>query len=810
MQTFLQDARHGLRQLTRDRGLAAAALLTIGLGVGGTAAVFSVVYSVLLRPLPYPDPDRIVALGEAHPGATTPFTGVLLTNHTYYAWEQKQTIDEFGAYSSKDATLTGLDQPQRVRGTAMTPSLVRLLGISPAAGRLFRDEDAEPGSAPVVLLSYAFWQQRFGSDPSVLGRTVMLDGRAHEIVGVAPQGFVFPGPQAVDIYAPFEVPRPEAGSNSARFVRALARLKPGVSAAQAAAEATAAARAADRPAMVANMLFGQGGPVEVRVEPLRDSMTSRVRPALVVLAAGIVLVLLIACANVTNLILSRSVTRRRELAVRAVLGAGRGRLVRQLLTEALAVALTGGTLGVLIGWALVTLVPLYAPEGFPRLDGVRIDIRFLTMAVLVSVFVGVAAGVFPALRGSAAALAPSLRDGDGRATAGRTRMRAALLAVEAALAVVLLIGASLLGRSFVALMNVDAGYDPDNVLLATVYLSGAAGAEARGADVVSRVLAQVRSVPGVVAAGATNLAPFSASTAISGFTLPGRTTPEGQPVVARALSYRVTPGYAEALTLRLRAGRFFSDADAAARVQPIMVNESLVRTYLNDAGSVVGMRFPGMFTEEGTEIVGVVADVLPGPLDASPEPQIYLPLERAEAIGEITLAVRTTTDPSSLAPTLRSIVAAIEPSAAVDNVATLSARVSASMGQQRFAAAVLSAFASLALLLAATGLYGVLSYMVSQRRRELGVRAALGAGRGRLVSMVLRDGLAVTGVGLILGVFVAVAASRLLEGLLFGVSRLDEVSFFAGPALLLLVAALACLIPALRAAAVNPAEALRD
>src|SRR5690606_37207445 len=277
----------------------------------------------------------------------------------------------------------------------------------------------------------------------------------------------------------------------------------------------------------------------------------------------------------------------------------------------------------------------------------------------------------------------------------------------------------------------------------------------------------------------------------------------------RALTYRVTPGYAEALALRLRDGRLFRDADMTARVQPIVVNESFVRTYLDDSESVVGRHFPGMLSDVGAEIVGIVADVLPGPLDGNREPQIYLPFGATDSITEITLAVKTASDPSALAPRIRSIVSTIEPSAAVDGVATLSGRLSASVGQQRFATAVLSAFASLALLLAATGLYGVLSYMVSQRRRELGVRAALGAGRSRLVSMVLRDGLAVTCVGLILGVLAAAAASRLVEGLLFGVTRLDAISYVAGPALLLLVAVVACLVPALRAAAVDPAEALR-
>jgi predicted permease len=808
--SLVQDVRQALRLLGRNPGFAAAALLTIALGVGGTAAVFSVVYGVLLRPLPYPDPDRIVTVAEEHPGATTAFGGVLFTNLTYNAWEPgARTVEAIGAYSNRPATLTGFEEPERIRGTGVTPSLFRILRLAPAAGRLFLDEDAREGAAPVVVLAHAFWRNRFGGDLSALGRTMMLDGQAHEIVGVAPPGFEFPGPNPVDFYGVYRVPRPEAGSGSVSIMRALARLAPGATPEAAAAEATAVARSLERP-MATRLLFGEGGPVEVRVGRLLDSMTGRIRPALLLLAAGIVVVLLIACANVANLFLSRSAARSRELAVRAALGAGRRRLLRQLLTESLVISLAGGALGIFTGWALTSAVPAFAPQGFPRLDDVRVDGWFLGAAFLVSTFVGLAAGAIPAFRGSAWALLPAMREGDARATAGQGRVaRALLLAGEAALAVMLLVGAVLLARSFTALVRVDAGYDAGHVLVGTLYFSGAARQAGYGPAAVDRILTRVRAHPGAAAAGVSNMAPFSGVTAISGFTIPGQTGPDGQPVVARALSNTITPGYAEALGMQLRAGRFFGAGDGTSGTKPLIVNDAFVRTYLSDGRPVVGRRYQGLLRFDSVEIVGVVGDVLQGQLDAKPEPQIYFPQAPDAQTFQLTIAVRTAGDPSAFAPLLRSLVREADGAVALDAVGPLGARVADSVSQPRFAASVLGAFAVLAALLAATGLYGVLSYHVSQRRRELGVRAALGADRGRLMRLVLRQGLVVTGAGLVVGLAGAAAGTRLMGRLLFGVTPLDAISFAAAPALLGLVALAACLVPALRAAAVDPAEALK-
>jgi putative ABC transport system permease protein len=808
MTSIGQDVRHALRFVVRNPGFATAAMLTIALGVGGTAAVFSVVYGVLLRPLPYPEPDRIVSVAEEHPGGLSAFGGVLFSNLTYAAWEPgARTIEAVGGYSNRPGTLTGLDEPVRLRGTALTPSLVRVLRLAPAEGRLFVEEDAREGAPPVAVLGYRFWRSRFAGDPAAVGRTLSIDGEVHEIVGVAAAGFDFPGPDPVDVYRVYRVPGQAEGSIN--VMRALARLAPGATVEQAAAEATAAARGVERP-MAATLLFGEGGPVEIRVQPVLTSMTARVRPALLLLGAGIVLVLLIACANVTNLLLSRSTARARELAVRAALGAGRGRLVRQLLTESLVLSLLGGVLGAFLGWALTTAVPAMAPDDFPRLDGVYVDWRFLAVALLAATLVGVAAGTVPALRGSTAGAASAMREGDTRVGTGRGGVgRAMLLGGEAALAVMLLVTAVLLARSFSTLVRVDPGYDPGHVLMATLHLTGAAAEAGNGSALVTRILERTRVSGMVAAAGASNMSPLSNVSAISGFSIPGQIGPDGKPVIARALTHRVSPGYAEALGMRLREGRWIQAGDETAGFGTMLVNESFARTYLGDGRPVVGRRFDKLFSQQGVEVAGIVQDVLPGRLDGRPEPQIYLPLQPDAPLGQIMIAVRTSGDPLEFVPTLRAIVREADVSIALDGVEPLGARVADSVSQPRFAASVLGALATLAVLLAAAGLYSVLSYAVSQRRREFGIRAALGADRGRLMALVLRQGLGVTAAGLMVGMAGALAGTRLLEGLLSGVSPLDAVSFVAAPALLATVALAACLVPALRAAAADPAEALR-
>jgi predicted permease len=665
------------------------------------------------------------------------------------------------------------------------------------------------------VLSDGLWRERFGAAPGVLGRQLRLDGEAYEIVGVMPPGFYFPA-REIRFWRPTTVPRrgkPQEMSIS--IAAAIGRLRPGVTPEQAAAEGTAAARAAGDRTVVADLIFGKGGPVEVKAARIADQLTASIRPAVLVLAAGVGVVLLIACANVANLFLSRGVSRERELAVRAALGAGRGRLLAQLVTESLALSALGGALGLAAAWAFTRVLPQIAPRNFPRLADVQVDGTALAFAVAASLVAGLLAGLVPALRASRVRLVPSLRDGVGASSGARiAALRAGLLVAEAALAVVLLVGAGLLMRSFARLVQVDAGYDPLNVLTARIYLPGADRGEAQTAAFVDRLLERLRATPGVMAAGGGSMAPLSDSTAISGFQLPD-IGPDGQRIVARALSYVVTPGFAEALGLRLREGRLLSPSDVSAPTQALVVNEEFVRAYLTDGRPVLGRRYTGILRsadddETVTEIVGVVGNVLKDGLDAKPQAEIYLvPRGDRRITRTIYLAVRTAGDPLLIVPSLRAYVRDQSATAALDEVTTLANQVSASVGQPRFAAALLAAFAALALTLAAVGLYGVLSYNITRRRREMGVRAALGATRGNLVGLVVRQGMAVTLGGLALGMAAAAAVTRLMQNLLFGVEPLDPVSFVVAPTLLAAVALGACLVPALRAAHVDPADALR-
>ena len=817
MDGLTRDIKQTFRLMAGSRGFAGAALVTIALSVGGTAAVFSVVYGVLLRPLPYPEPERLVRMWEVHLGGQPLNPRPQLSGPTYRAWSQSSaSLQDIGAFRSSDYTVTSGDVPERLRGARVTPSLFRVLRVSATLGRFFSDADADEGAQPVVVLAHSFWRERFGGAPSVIGNRLTLDGVEQQIIGVAPPGFAFPEKDVdrreVALYTPFAV-RPRPGAKVIDFSETIARLKPGATIWQAEAEGTSYARSVDRP--LADLVFGKGNPVEVRVRSVVDQMTMRVRPALAVLATGVTLVLLIACANLANLFLSRGSDRGRELAVRSALGADQTRLMRQLFTESLVIALLGGVLGILVGWALTAAVPALAPTDFPRLDEIHADPRFLIIAALAAVFVGTVSGIIPAFRGSRVDLAASMQMGGARSvgTSGR-RLRRFLLAIEAALAVVLLIGASLLARSFVELLGVDAGYDPAKVLTADVRLPAAAGTDARRSQLTVAMVERLRTLPGVRAAGAGDMAPFGGMLSGFGFILPGLTGADGKPLMATALRAIVTPGYAEALGMRLKEGRLFRAEDMTSAIRPILVNAAFAKTYFTDGRSATGRRFPGMFPawlgkDTVIDIVGVVEDMLPAALDARTQPQIFIAVGAGVHIGHMSLVVKTTDDPRATAPLLKDVVQQIEPGATVERMGPLEAKISASVGEPRFATFVLVAFAALALVLAMTGLYGVLSFNISQRRREMALRAALGATRNDIVSMVLREGLSTTAVGLTVGVALAIIASRAMASVLFGVAPVDIVSFIAGPSLLLAVACVACLIPALHAARIDPAEALK-
>jgi predicted permease len=812
---FFNDVKYAWVSVRRSGGFALAALVTLALGIGATTAVFSVVYAVLLRPLPYPDPDRLVRLYEEHPGAPRPPGEPPLTNTTMYAWRARtQTLEGLAAYYAREYTVMVDGESTRIHGAEVSASVFSLLRAIPTAGRFFTEADETPKPRRLVVVSERFWRERLARRPGIVGSAVTIEGQPHEIVAIADVAFHFPD-RDTQIWTPYEDPTLADPSVQGGMWLAptLARLKPGSTASQAEAEGTTAARSIARPA-VANLLFGAGGPVRVHAETLAGQMTGGVRPVLLLLAAAVVLVLFVACANVANLFLSRGVARQRELALRAAIGAGRGRLARQLVTESFVFAAAGGVLGLLLGSVLIRVAPLLAPRDFPRLEAIHLDAAVVVVAVISTIVTALLSGVAPALRSARFDLAASLHGGDGAIAGGfrsarAHRIRDALVVAECALAAVLLVGAALIGRSFVRLTSVDAGYDPRNVLVARVHRPAAMSAD-QARQFIAALLDRVRTDSRVIAAGAGNMMPMSDSTWITGFTLPA-SIGLGKPTNVRAVLYVVTTGYVEALRLRLREGRTLTTADAREGSLRVLVNREFVRQYMSQ-GPAAGRTFVGGPAKVATtEIVGVVDDVLKDGNDTRPQPEIYVLEQPGHVIqDEIDLVVRTGIDPAAVATLVRDAVRSIDRGAAVGDMMPLTQRVSASVAQPRFAAAVTWLFAALAAVLASAGLYSVLSYVVVQGRREIGVRVALGAARWDLVRMIAGRGLALTIAGLAAGNIAAMLLTRLMSRLLFGVSALDATSYAAAAVLLLFVASIACVLPAARAAAVEPAAILRE
>lgn len=620
------------------------------------------------------------------------------------------------------------------------------------------------------------------------------------------------GQSEVGLYTPFKVPEVDPEAKVIGVVQAIARLADAATAVQAEVEATAHARAVGRP--FADVVFGEGAPVEVRVRSMVEQMTANVRPALLLLVVGAGLVLAIACANVTNLLLSRVSTRAREFATRAALGADRRRLLQQVVTESVVFSLVGGVLGLFVGWVLTTPVRSLAPEDFPRLQAIRVDMWFLAAGGVVAVFVGSIVGVLPALRQTGVDLASAIQVGGIRSmgNAGR-RLRETLVVAEVALAIVLLVGGALLARSFVTLLSVDAGFDAANVLVADIHVPEGSH-QTRGEELAVATLERLREVPRVVVAGAGNMTPHGSLLYSSGFRLPGMTTRDGEPLVATALHSVITPGFAEALNIRLVAGRFLTIEDTTSPIIAMLVNEAFVNAYFNDGRPAVGRLFSGIFAgmlgrdDAVVKVVGVVQDVLLRSLDQAPQPQIYVPNGVGFGIRYATLVLRTDGQPATSAPLLTSIIQQLDPVATLGRMGPLTDKVSTAIEGPRFTAFVIGAFAVLALSLATAGLYGVLSFGVTQRRREIGVRAALGATPGDLVVMVLKQGMTVTVIGLAIGLGGSIVASRAMASVLFGVEALDGPAFIIPSAVVLVVAASSCYLPGRRAAAIEPAEVL--
>ncbi|HEX6199167.1 MAG TPA: ABC transporter permease [Thermoanaerobaculia bacterium] len=804
MDTLRQDLRYALRTLAASPAFTAAAVLTLALGIGANTAVFSVVDAVLLDPLDLPGEDRLFTVWEdlsARGGPETEWTG----RAVFDAWRDgAEGFEGLTAVTGWAPALSGGDRPEVLDGALVSHEYFRVLGTEPVLGRGFLAEEETPGKDRVLVLSHGLWERRFGADPAVVGSEVTVNGAAYTVVGIAPEWLRPPIVQDAELWSPLDF-EPVEGDWGNYYLRVIGRLAPAVGAAAANAELEGimARLGAEHPADLRD--------AGITLEPLRRTVVDDARTPLLALLGAVVLVLLVACTNVANLVLARAFGRDRELAVRTALGAGRRRLVGQLVTESLLLAAVGGAVGLAFGWVGMELLRSFAPAATPRLDEVALDGTVFAFTAAATALTGLLFGLVPAFLASRTPVTVALHEGGrGGSSAGRARVRAGLVVAELALGLALLVGAGLLIRTLGALHGVDPGFRAEGVVAGRLIFPSAVYPEAeRAAAFVAETVARLEAEPGVEAAGAVSVLPLSGGQTDVSYGVEGRIPPEGEEPAA---DYRVaTPGYFDALGIPLARGRLFRPGDDAQAPLVAVVSEELARRAF-PGEDPVGRRIKvgGVRNAETPwrTVVGVVGGVRDNALAREPDPEIYLPLAQ-QPTRAMQVVARTATGGEGAAETLRRVVHGIDRAQPVSQVALLADRVHDSLAPQRFVTGLLAAFAGLALVLAAVGLYGVMAYAVGRRTREIGVRTALGARRGDVLALVLRQGAGLIVLGLALGALLAWGLARALAGLLYGVAPGDPVTF-AGMAALLAVAALAATwLPARRAARLDPTEALR-
>ena len=800
MRTLLQDLRYGFRMLVKNPGFTLVAVVTLALGIGANTAIFSVVNGVLLRPLPYPEADRLIYLE-----AVNTAQGIKASNISppdFADWKnQNQTFEDMTAFVTGGAILSGGNEPERVPAAYVTASFFSVLGIKPALGRGFLAEEDRAGNDTVAIISHGLWQRRFGANPNIIGNKFIISGEASTVIGVMPADFEFMQP--VDVLAPLALEMTKERRDN-RYLQVLARLKPGVPLEQAQSQINTISQRLSQSYVETNANWS------ARLTPLHQLLVASVRPGLLLLLGAVGFVLLITCANVANLLLARAAARHKEIAVRAALGASRMRVVRQLLTESLLLSTVGGGLGLLLGVWLTDFLISISPANTPRLEMVGMDSRVLLFTLAVTFLIGLLFGLAPAWQASRINLNEALKEGGRTFSEGwrRNRMRKVLVISEVALSLMLLVGAGLLIKSFLLLRETNAGFSSDHLLTMRISLPSVKYKGKQKAEFFQRLTESVAALPGVESAGAVLSLPLGGSNYSVGRSF----IPEGRPLVPEEsinASYVVaTPGYFATMKIPLVAGRQLTAQDREETTKVVVVNETLARRHFPNE-SAVGKRIKIWRDEDFMrEIVGVVGDTKTTVLEGEASPQIYVPHAQDSSWGGLSLVVRTSGAPSALTPAVRAAVLSLDPDQPVFNIRTMDDIVAASVATRRISMLLLSGFAGLALLLAALGVYGLISYSIAQRTHEIGLRMALGAQASDVLVLVLRQGMSLVLIGVSIGLAAAFALTRVMSSLLYEVSASDPATFIGVALLLITVALVACLIPARRAMKVDPLVAL--
>jgi predicted permease len=803
IETVWRDVRLGGRALVHSPIFTAVTVLSLALGIGANTAIFSVVNGLLLQPLPYPEPEQIVHVWHTPPQQSFPgLEKFSVSPANYVDWKaQSSTFEQMAVYTYTGLSLSTSNNPLPLTGAAVSSDFFSVLRSQVMQGRAFTSDEEQPGRDQVVVLGHALWQRAFGAKPNIIGQTVNLNSRGFTVVGIMPAGFEFP--QEADLWVPLAWDDEERQVRSIHDYLVIARLKPNVSREQAQAEMSTISSRLEQQYPEDNKGWG------AVVIPLREDLVGDIRTALLVLFCAVGFVLLIACANVANLMLARGANRQKEMAVRIALGAGRARLVRQLLTESVLLAVTGGVLGLLL--AMVGSKMLVGLGGLPNSADIGIDTWALGFTLLVSLGAGILIGIVPALQSTRTSISETLKQGAGR-TGGsviKQHTRKALVISEVALSLVLLIGAGLMIRSFWILQKVDPGFDTSNALTMSLFLTPSRYSEPQQRlAFVDQAIEQIRAVPGVVSVGTTSTIPLAGSGSTQPFSI------EGQPTGAiaeqpMAQTRYISPDYFRAIGIPLRQGRFFSDYDRDNSVPVVIISEAMARRFWPGENPIGRRLTPSFHAEEGArEIVGVVGDVKTSGLDIDSAAMMYLPYKQAPR-PFISFVVRTASNPESLVQPVSKAIYSIDKDQALTDVQTMEQVLIDSLSGRLFNMTLLLTFAGVALLLAAVGVYGVMNYTVTLRRRELGIRMALGAKRMDVLRLVLGQGLTLTLIGVGAGLISAYALTRLMASLLYGVTATDYLTFGSVSAVLIAVGLAASYVPARRATKVNPTIALR-